>query len=421
MAWENGSDPKPITLKSGKNSGSKVGVFGGATSKRRKTKLASTMDKAAFLEQLGKDDAVFTELGGQNDRFCIAAFRRGAKLLRLPSGVICDEQKRQRKNEGKKGEEVETAVSILYRIARANPELFYPFREVDDMRYLEVRLLSRSYWTVQRKIRIATANRLRHLQQDLELIGGIKGLPVIQTAIDTVLETLPSQEEVEVDLDPKEGVAVKFYKSLERKLSLALEAKLEELPLYHAVFKPIDGCGPGITGYIISQVLDIRRFPTLGKLRAFSGYHLQKINSHWEAPKRRKGFPANWDQVLQQAVYYFTSVTDKQKPEKNIWKQKLQDRYRYEIGKLLKVQREEGKDIPDDMTTERFLAMVGELRAEAEEKETIAKLPEPYKGIPVHARKRAMRWLGQQLLKYIWVEWRRFEGIADEQAEHSPI
>ncbi|HMD80824.1 MAG TPA: hypothetical protein VKE92_05915, partial [Anaerolineales bacterium] len=101
---------------------------------------------------------------------------------------------------------------------------------------------------------------------------------------------------------------------------------------------------------------------------------------------------------------------------KNIWKARLQERYRFEIAKLLQKGREEGKEIPLDMTTEKFLGWVGELRAEAAAEETVAKLPDPYKGIPVHARKRAMRWLGQQLLQYIWNEWRRFEGIQDERA-----
>ncbi len=379
------------------------------------------MKTSEFLEQLGEEDTIFTELGGQNDRFCIAAFRRKAKLLRLPSGVICDEQKRQRKQEEKKGEEVESAVSILHRYALKSPELFYPFREVDDMRYLEVRLISRSYWTVQRKIRIATANRLRHLQQDLDLIGGVKGLPVIQTAIDTVLETLPATEEVEVDIDEKTGTAVKFYKSLENKLSGALQAKLEELPLYHAVFKDLPGCGPGITGYVISQILDIRRFAYFGKLRAFAGYHLVKENDHWIAPKPKKGQPSNWDKVLQQAVNYFAEATNKQKPEKNPWKAQLEKRYAYEIGKLIDERRNTGKEIPREMTAEKFLSWVSEMRAQALEEGEITKLPEAYKGIPFYARRRAMRWLGQQFLQYVWNGWRQFEGITEEPHHNNPV
>jgi hypothetical protein len=269
------------------------------------------------------------------------------------------------------------------------------------------------YWTVQRKIRIATANRLRHIQQDLEFLGGLKGLPVAGQAIDRVLETLPADEEVELDLDIKGGVAVTFCRSLERRLKAALEARLEEMPLYQAVFASVKGCGPGIAGYVISSVMDIRRFPTLPKLRAFAGYHLMQVNGNWVAPRPIRGQRANWNHILQQAVYYFTSVIDKQPPD-NPWKQQLQNRYRVEIAKLLEAGRQTGKEVPAEMTTEKFLGYVVEERARAEVAGTIAKLPEPYKGIPALARKRAMRWLGQKFLRYIWTEWRKFEGISED-------
>jgi len=405
LAWENSSEPRLITLASGKE----LNVNSFIPTTKRKKVVSSSMSVADFLSRLGSGDTIYTELGGQNDKFCIAAFRQNAKLFRLPTWFIHDEQKRQRQ-EGKTGEAVESPVSIIYRFARDNPSLFYPFREVEDMAVLEVRLLSKMYWTVQRKIRIATANRLRHIQQDLELLGGLKGLPVANEAIERVLETLPANEEVELDFDTKGGVAVTFYKSLEQRLKAMLEARLEEMPLYQEVFSPVKGCGPGIAGYIISSIMDIRRFQSLPKLRAFAGYHLQPVNGGWQAPRRQKGQRANWNHILQQAVYYFTSVIDKQ-PVDNPWKQKLQTRYLVEVGKLLEVNRQAGKEIPSDMTVDQFLAYVAEERFKATAAGTIPKLPEPYKGIPAIARKRAMRWLGQEFLKYVWTEWRRLEGI----------
>ena len=405
LAWENGSEPRLITLISGKEPSTHI--F--SPPAKRKKVISSSMSVADFLSQLGSGDTIYTELGGQNDKFCIAAFRQNAKLFRLPTWFIHDEQKRQRQ-EGKTGEAVESPVSIICRFARDNPQLFYPFREVEDMAVLEVRLLSRMYWTVQRKIRIATANRLRHIQQDLELLGGLKGSPIASEAINRVLETLPAGEEVELDFDTKGGVAVTFYKSLEQRLKAMLEARLEEMPLYQRVFAPVRGCGPGIAGYIIASLMDIRRFPTLPKLRAFAGYHLQSVNDGWQAPRRQKGQRANWNPVLKQAIYYFTSVIDKQ-PADNPWKQRLQSRYLVEIGKLLETNRQAGKEIPADMTADQFLAYVAEERVKATAAGTIPKLPEPYKGIPAIARKRAMRWLGQEFLKYVWTEWRRLEGL----------
>ncbi len=414
-AWQGSEQPRRIELAGGKGA-KQTGIFSIGAAKARKSKLAANMSTNSFLEQLQADDIVFTELGGQNDRFCLAAAKRGIKLLRLPTWIISDEQKRQRHEEGKVGAKIDSAASILCQHALSNPELFYPFRELEDERYLRVRLLTRMYWTVQRKIRIATANRLRHLQQDLEYFGGIGNLPVIQEAIESVLETLPAEEQVEAELDPKTGMAVKFYKSLESKLKTALEVQLEELPLYQAVFAPLrkSGCAAGIAGYLISSIMDIRRFPTFQKLKAFAGYHLVRSNGNWVAPKPTKGQRANWDHVFQQGVWYFTFQVNTNPPN-DPWKQHLEWRYGREIEKLLGQRKQEGK-VPADMTLGSFTTFVEQTRAEQMArgiKEPT--LPEPYKGIPVIARKRALRWLGQKFLQYIWNEWRRFEGLMDEQ------
>lgn len=68
------------------------------------------------------------------------------------------------------------------------------------------------------------------------------------------------------------------------------------------------------------------------------------------------------------------------------------------------------------MTAERFMREVVKAERElAAEEERIPSMPEVYKGIPALARKRAARWLGQQFLGYIYREWRRFEGLQEEQ------
>ncbi len=172
-------------------------------------------------------------------------------------------------------------------------------------------------------------------------------------------------------------------------------------------------CGPGVSGYVIARVLDIRRFPTFPKLKAFAAFHLIKKNGGWQAPKMTKGERANWDHVLQQAVVYFIQGTNKSEIS-NPWKAQLEMRYLYEAGKLLAQRKLERSEIPADLTTEKFFDLVREIRTKAAEEKRIPELPEPYKGIPALARKRAMRWLGQKFLQYVWTEWRRFEGITQE-------
>lgn len=169
----------------------------------------------------------------------------------------------------------------------------------------------------------------------------------------------------------------------------------------------------GIAGFVIASILDIRRFPKIEKLRAYAGYHLVRNGTGWKAPKMEKGQRANWAHKLQQAVYYFAFVMNNQPPD-SPWKKQLETRYRYEVGKLLDVSRLNGKDIPSDLTIESFLAMVGDIREKAAAEKKIPSLPEPFKGIPAVARKRALRWLGQKFIQYVWNEWRRFEGIGGE-------
>ena len=416
FAWQGEEEPRHIKLTSGKGAKS-AGIFSSSVKRPKKSKISESMSATDFLNQLQPNDLVYTALGGQNDRFCMVAFRRETKLLRLPTWIIHDEQKRQRQEEGKVGEQVETAVSILYRTAVSRADQFYPFRDVEDERYLRIRLLIRMFYTVQRKIRIATANRLRHLQQDLEFFGGLKGLPVIQQSIDSVLETIPAEEQVEVEIDPKGGVAVKFFKTLEGRFMSAIQAELNDLPLYQAVFKNLEGCGPGIPGYVIASIMDIRRFPTLPKLRAFAGYHLVSANGNGQmkAPRMEKGQRANWDHKLRQAVWFFTYQVNKLEPD-NPWKIQLETRYRRETEKLLQIKKDEGK-IPPDFTVDQFFSTIEVIREEQRQqgiKEP--KLPEPYKGIPALSRKRAQRWIGQKFLQYVWTEWRRFEGL-----ESAPI
>ncbi len=409
FAWENGQNPRRIVLKMAQSKAAKGG-FGMKTAKpKRKKSSANQMGVNDFLLELGLQDTVYTELGGQNDKFCIAAFRQGVTIQRLPTFIIADEQKRQRNEEGKQGDQVEEAASILYRRATEKPQNFYQFRET-DLPYLEVRMLSNMFYTVQRKIRISTANRLRHLTQDLAFLGGPNGFPIIQQSIESVIETLPAEEQVEFGGSAKDMEAIKFFKNLESMFSKQLQQKLETLPLYNAVFKQIPKVGPGIAGYIIAAMLDIRRFPKPNRLRAYAGYHLIMKKGKWVAAKREKGVRANWHQLLKQAVWFFTFQVNNSKLD-NPWKVQLETRYVYEVKKLLDEARAAGKDIPQDMTAESFLSMVKEIREDAAKVEEIAHLPEAYKGIPSLARKRALRWVGQKFLNYIWTEWRRFEGL----------
>ena len=90
LAWQDDEEPKLITLESGKNKG-KGSIFGSSGTRRaKKSKLASEMKTSDFIATLEPDDIIYTELGGQNSNFCLAASRRVSKLLRLPTWIVHD-------------------------------------------------------------------------------------------------------------------------------------------------------------------------------------------------------------------------------------------------------------------------------------------------------------------------------------------
>lgn len=420
-AWEDGKEPRTIVIKSDKNPGRRQGAFGTGKTKAKTPRTARSMTKLEFIESLSGEDTIFTELGGQNDKFCLAAIGHGVTMLRLPTFVIHDEQKRQREEDGKEGASVESSAHILWRWAKERPETFHPFREV-DYPYTRVRMLSRMYWTIQRNIRIAIANRLRHIQEDMVYlnVGDSKRLGVISESISALIETVPTGAPSEMEVDDSGEVKLRGFERMENRFKAELKSELEGLPLYRAVFEPIKGCGPGIAGFVIAAIMDIRRFPSFPKLKAFAGYHLiPDGRGGFMAPRAMRGQRANWDHKLQQAVYYFATCMDKQKPD-HVWKRQLEARKLYEIGKLLVKRREEGKDIPEDMTVEKFAAMVIEIRSKVSGTGEFARMPEAYKGIPAIAHKRALRWLGQKFLQYVWNGWRDLEGLKDPDNQLFP-
>ena len=101
LAWENGEKPRRIALKMAQSKAAKGGFGMKMAKAKRKKSTANQMGVNDFLAELGPQDTVYTELGGQNDKFCIAAFRQGVTIQRLPTFVISDEQKRQRNEEGR--------------------------------------------------------------------------------------------------------------------------------------------------------------------------------------------------------------------------------------------------------------------------------------------------------------------------------
>jgi hypothetical protein len=348
LVWENTDEPKRFLLSGDNQEDAKSKVF----SKPKKPKEGQRIAKKDFLEGLSPEDTVWLELGGASDRFSLAAFNRGAKIFRCPTHHIKDVKHKQKEEvDNELRDKEDGTAKILMDFAKNSPEKFYPMRETDQ-RVLEIRRLVKSYWMIQRKMRVPAQHRFRIIGQDLELVGGDPLAEKFKKTLERV--SIPEH-----------------FKYVEGSLKRDLERKLKEFPLYQMIFEPIRGCGPVTAGLVIGNILDIRRFPELANLRAYAIHHLVKDKEgEWRFPKRKKGQSLKGNPNLRQAIYYFVEEMEKQ-PKDHTWKMLLNQRKEYET--------EKNPDFP-----KRII------------------------------QARAKHWLGQKFIQYVWVMWRRFEGIGEE-------
>jgi transposase len=93
---------------------------------------------------------------------------------------------------------------------------------------------------------------------------------------------------------------IKALRAEEAKRERELQKALSELPVYTDLFKPIEGAGPKISARIIAAVIDIRRFESAAKLKAFMGVHVLPDGTF---ARRRSGQVANWSGDARQALY----------------------------------------------------------------------------------------------------------------------
>lgn len=358
--WDDDEEIKIFTLKGEKQKGQDRGWAGSRRIKKTTQQDAKLMTKVEFLAQLKAEDVIYTELGGAGDKFCLAALNKTKQIFRIPSFVIKDIKKiQQQKVESKLRKAVDETIDILYDLAKQKPEKFYQMREIDE-RISEIRLLTRAYLTVQRKIRGAAERRFSHITQDLELVGGEKGYPLAEKWQE-IMERVTIPERL---------------KYIEQSLKRQLEKRLKELPLAQAIFAPIRGCGPVTQGLMIGEILDIRRFKKLPNLNAYAGRHLKETepgSGIWKKPQRRKRQRLEGVPNLKLGLYYFVDQINRR------WK----------------------KD-PDNPWVQVLL----------ERKEILRQKHEDYP--PYRIKSMAEWWLSRKFLQYIWYQWRRFEGIVKE-------
>lgn len=252
-------------------------------------------------------------------------------------------------------------VKLIADYALQNPDKFYPYQETDK-NLSQLRILVDAYGAIQKGFRIPVQLRLQGVYQDLPLVGSEK-----------------FQVKLREELAPRELMAKAL--GLEKALVPEIQKLLQKMPVYQAIFQPIKGCGPLISARFIAYIQDINRFSTRGKLKSYAGYGQ---NADGEIQKRQKGQPANWSQPLKQAVFLFLDQVNRHDPAEDPWKRMLLARKLYERQNFPEPIQIETKNGPKTLYTDG------------------------------HIHRKALRYVGQKFLEWLWKEWRKFEGLITE-------
>jgi len=178
----------------------------------------------------------------------------------------------------------------------------------------------------------------------------------------------------------------------EKELEARIEALVKTLPIWtwihpakDSILPPIKGFGPSVGGSVISEIGDIRRFPTRESLRAYARFHLTKEGKF---PKRVTGEFSPWNRYLNRALWWWS--TDQMPRYEHPW------RLLYDWKKAKELQAH------PEVQTREMRDRRGRLR-------TI------YDYTLKHLDMRAKRWTGSQLLNYLWDLWQEVERSGDPE------
>lgn len=327
-----------------------------------------------FVELLTARSTVYIPTGGGADYFTLACHNQGARVMRLPTCRLADINRQSRNGDAvPEVGSVEAvarggiSVNLVYCLALQRPEWFMPY-EAMDVTSAKLRHLGRMYKMVQNDIRKPMMQRLETPVRGMEILGDF-GTDIADFSILSQEETAAY---IFADLHSVGfGLAKDFAALLdkvEKRILTEIGGVLKKLPLWTGYINNIPGIGPSIGSRLIGEIGDIELFPSDSNLIAYAGYHVQKDG---RAARRTSGEVANWSPELRQAVYDFTVQTFTKGGTGNPWKRAFNHRREYE-----------------ELKQKRFDAM-----------------PPGERSYPPQ---RAMRWLGQKLLRHLWHTWHRY-------------
>ena len=198
------------------------------------------------------------------------------------------------------------------------------------------------------------------------------------------IEEFPEERKKELDDYRKK------LESAEAGLLKIIKPYLFEYPVYGNFLLNIRGCAERMSACLITSIKDIKKFPTVSKLWAYSGLHL--IDG--AAVKRKKGEKAYWNGFLKSKLYVLAGCLIKQnfdaETHEPLKYRKLYDDYKHRMTHrdkchLTKEQHAKSKDASPTWLANGCT-----------------------KG---HVENMAMRYLEKMFLQDLWLAWYEAEGV----------
>ena len=382
---------------------------------RTRIELKKEEEQAAFLSVIAPGDRIITTSFGTVMPFAYACMQHGADVQGIPSSRL----KEQRESLG-----LEDDAEVLLRSWQSSPELFYPYRQRNTS-ISRVRNLIHLFYLIQKGFRISMIQRFEGWTQGMVLLEG--GLEFnFKRNFLQMLQRFVTDERAHAF----ESI---FNLRDERELEKLIKKELQGIPIYEQLIG-IPGLGTLILARVISEISDIRRFQTFSDLKSYAGYGMKQVKGEDRAPIRavmnfmreeakkshkpvpETSYAANWNGFLQQGIWLFTGMVEKQQPTKEDWEALLQVH-----GGWRQVE-EQMDDIlaqNKDFTRYKMLLMIYKARDKESHPEPVDVHNYPggqhQKYTPIHMRVRANRFIGQQFLRQVWDTWRRLEGMEAER------
>lgn len=319
--------------------------------------ISGTDKLLEFLEQ-HPPSMVLGVMGGPSQNLFVRASQLDHAVCRIPWFTL------QRLSGLDKGKPAEERAQALLRAWETTPAAFYALGEFDE-RMFRLRELTRVRLTIQQVYRIPAELQYQATFRDLEpLLPEGKKFEAIRTVF--------AQPQMIAGAKADEKVLESQITSLTKGMDIWGWLHPED----GSALPAVKGLGPSLGGSLIGEIGDIRRFPSASHLRSYARFSL---TADGQFPRRQRGMVASWNRYLDRAVW--------------LWSTDQMPRWRGTVWRDL-------YDWKKAMEMQAHPEPVAEL---VERKD--GGVSTVYRYTLGHLDARAKRWVGSQLLEYLYELW----------------